>query len=156
MQALLDWHVAGGGAGNNDLVGGLVGNSTATGSTITASSATGDADGGNDLLDYVGGLVGYNAGSIIASYATGVANGGAEDVDHVGGSGGTDTRLVPLSPQAMLLAMQTGEPGSFDSVGGLVGNNGGTITESYGFGTAIGVENLGGNALVAPCPPSPV
>ena len=95
----------GGGAGNGDIVGGLVGWQQS--GAITASHATGDVDGGvADTGDIVGGLVGrWDSGAITASYATGDVDGGAGSSDRVGGLvgqqyGGAITPVGALATQA--------------------------------------------------------
>ena len=127
---------ADGGAGSNDLVGGLVGGQNGAGS-IRASYATGNADGG-DGRDRVGGLVGWQSGSITASYATGIADGGDGPDNTVGGlvgyqgSGGSITASYATGNA-------DGGAGDQDEVGGLVGwQDGGSITASYATGNADG------------------
>ena len=105
-----------GGAGGAVYVGGLVGEQD--GGSITASYATGKVAGGTGgPTDYVGGLVGFQIGgsSITASYATGKVDGG-----------GIGTGTIRIIANSFNLV---------DYVGGLVGLQGGSIIDSYGFGT---------------------
>ena len=64
---------ADGGAGNLDVVGGLIGWNND--GTIVASYAIGDADSGAGSTDVSGALVGLNVGSIAASYGFGAIRG---------------------------------------------------------------------------------
>ena len=125
---------ADGGAGSDDIVGGLVGGNTGT---IIASYATGSADGGVGTTDNVGGLVGISTGIITASYATGSVNGGADTSDNVGGLAGQNQGTITAS---YATGNADGGDGSSDYVGGLVGWNasGATITASYATGDADG------------------
>ena len=98
-------------------VGGLVGYSNYT---ISACYATGNATGtGNG----VGGLVGINeSGTISACYATGDATGGGFDAGGLVGYnfGGTISACY-----------STGDASGDSDVGGLVGKDDGTVTNSY-------------------------
>ena len=105
--------------------------------TVTASYASGDADGGDGGNDAVGGLVGYNDGTITASYAGGAVDGGDGDFDCVGGLVGFNNNSGTITASYASGDVDGGD-GDFDRVGGLVGLNRGTITTSYGFGTATG------------------
>ena len=124
-----------GGNGSFGRVGGLVGRQDA--GSIIGSYATGNADGGEDN-DAVGGLVGWQqGGSIIGSYANGDADGGAGGgTDRVGGLLGAQSSGSIIGSYAAGNA--SGGMGISDLVGGLVGTQGGSHTESYGFGSAYG------------------
>jgi len=126
--------------GGFDYVGGLVGQQT--GGSITASYATGDVNNGGGHNNLVGGLVGEARGSIIASYATGNVQGVAANNDTVGGLVGQ----IGGSPQ--IIASYAIGDADGKNVGALVGHqSGGSIQQSYGFGTATGAN---GNTLGAP------
>lgn len=125
--------VTGGAVSGKSAVGGLVGlnfagsieNAYATGAVISSDN-------------YVGGLVGYNsAGSITNAYATGEVR---SSYSYVGGlvgyngSGGSITN-----------AYATGEVRGNNSVGGLVGyNGGGDIRNAYATGAVTGDLSVGG------------
>ena len=131
---------ADGGDGNSGNVGGLVGFND--GGTIIASYAMGSADAGTGNNDIVGGLVGRNSGgTIIASYAIGNANGGAAN-DAVGGLVGWNRDAGTITA-SYATGVANGGAGTMDAVGSLVGANAATITESYGFSTAINGEEPG-------------
>ncbi|TSD13503.1 hypothetical protein DP107_11800, partial [Haloglomus irregulare] len=111
-------------------VGGLVGQNRGT---ISGSFATGDISGQYD----VGGLVGKNKASITTSYVTGSATG---DYD-IGGlvglqNGGTVTGSYATADVT----------GNNDGAGGLVGQNrdDSSVSRSYASGTVDGSENVGG------------
>ena len=119
--------------GNNSRVGGLVGYNSD--GEISACYATGNATGTGDSAR-VGGLVGYNTGAvakIIACYSTGSAT-GTGDYARVGGLVGQNDR------GSIIACYSTGRVtiGSSPFVGGLVGFNSGTITDSYFDGATSG------------------
>jgi len=99
---------------------------------ISASHAVVDVTGAADT----GGLAGYNAGTIDASYAAGTVEGDAA----VGGLVGWNA-----AGGAITNAYATGvASGSNVAIGGLVGENGGTIDASYATGTVSGDSGVGG------------
>ncbi|MES2535016.1 MAG: filamentous hemagglutinin N-terminal domain-containing protein [Pseudomonadota bacterium] len=114
-------------------VGGLVGNS-ATGGTITNAYATGDVSAAGPNA---GGLVGFNSNSTISkAYATGSVTG----TTIVGG-------LVGYGFGAISDAYATGTvTGTGNYVGGLLGYNdiGHTVTNAYATGSVSGLGNVGG------------
>ena len=119
------------GSGSSD-IGGLVGYNTS--GTISNTYATGNVNGSS----YVGGLVGYNRnnGTISNSYATGNVHG----MGTVSGglAGKNDTTGTISNTYA------TGNVNGVTTVGGLVGNNSGTISNSYAnTGTVSGTTNSG-------------
>ena len=126
------------GGDNFDHIGGLVGRQN--GGSITASYAKSTVNG-EIGIDNVGGLVGWQkGGSITASYATGAANGG-DGNDHIGGLVGQQSANGEITASYYAIGSVNGGDGN-DNIGGLVGwDNGGSITESYGFG--IEKERLG-------------
>ncbi|WP_407050868.1 MBG domain-containing protein [Methyloraptor flagellatus] len=125
--------------------GGLIG--TVDGGSVSSSSASGNVTGAGYQ---VGGLVGFlvNAGSVTQSYATGNVTGtntsagngyigGLVGANGYSGNGGTISRSYATG-------IVTGASGP---VGGFVGHNEGTITDSYATGPAIGTgtaSNIGG------------
>jgi filamentous hemagglutinin family protein len=153
---------------SNNGTGGLVGYNAAGGS-ITNSYATGSVDGQN--AD-VGGLVGVNAGAVSSSSASGAAtstNGTAgglvgDNSGQVSGShaSGSVTAGAPTAGGAAVAGGLVGwnEPGaaiatsyylsgtvnggSFGDIGGLVGENSGSIDQSYASGTVSGSSSVGG------------
>jgi filamentous hemagglutinin family protein len=112
--------------GSEKSVGGLAGSSSGS---ITLSYATGAITGSV----WVGGLVGQNTGLIIASYATGAV------VGNQAGDFGVDIGgLVGMNSASISRSYATGAVSGFASVGGLVGDNNGSlapITQSYATGT---------------------
>ena len=118
-------HRTGTGVGDDSVVGGLVGRNDGTiRAAYSRAAATATAHDSNEAL--AGGLVGHNsdAGEIAASYAAGDAT----------ANRGTDT---------------TGAADNNSFAGGLVGQNGGTITASYATGHAAAVgKNTHAGGLV--------
>ena len=106
-------------------VGGLMGYMN-SGGTMQRSYSTASVTGSGDDI---GGLVGNNIGTLTASYATGAVTG----VDYVGGLVGANSRALNSSDSGSIIASYaTGEvSGTGSNVGGLVGANAGTITNSY-------------------------
>ncbi len=106
-------------------VGGLMGYMN-SGGTMQRSYSTASVTGSGDDI---GGLVGNNIGTLTASYATGAVTG----VDYVGGLVGANSRALNSSDSGSIIASYaTGEvSGTGSDVGGLVGVNAGTITNSY-------------------------
>ncbi len=120
-------------------VGGLVGSNGSPsfndGSTITNSYATGNVSGDS----FVGGLAGSNPGSsntIIASYATGHVSG----TEYIGGLVGNNKGVVSNSHSTATTAA------SGKSAGGLVGSNEGSIIDCLAAGTVSGNHRVGGLA----------
>ena len=121
-------------------VGGLVGRNAGS---VTASYVAGSVEG----TFRAGGLAGRNAGSVTASYATGSVEGrnfvgGLVGSNHVSGSSVTASYAA-----ASVL-------GGNLSVGGLVGGNSGTVTDSHydesvsGRSFGIGADDTDGNNTV--------
>ena len=91
-----------------------------------------DVTGG---VDRVGGLAGENGGSIINSYTSGQVSGGGR----VGGLAGLNSRTAPTSFGVILGSRSSaGITGNGDRVGGPVGSNSGSITNSYATGDVAG------------------
>ena len=139
--------------------GGLVGQND--GGTIEGSSALGAVTGANQ----VGGLVGENKGSISNSYAQGAVTGDSQTGGlvgrHLGGTisgshsdsevAGTDSRIGGLvgvnESNARIVNSYTGgnaRVAGKNQVGGLVGENKGTISNSYTQGVVTGDSQTGG------------
>jgi len=119
-------------------MGGLVGLNSGS---ISYSNALGRVDCGNNSS--CGGLVGNNGGTISNSYATG----------GVSGTGTSVGGLVGINAQgAIATTYATGTVVGLTNVGGLVGNNNGTISNAYwnsglvqtgiGAGTTTGATEL--------------
>lgn len=110
-------------------VGGLAGLNDGT---ISDSYAVGIVNG---TSDYVGGLVGKNSySSITGSYADGIVTGASYVGGLVGGSEGYYPDY-PLIDESYATATVTGT-GNY--VGGLTGNNQGTVRHSYAVGRVTG------------------
>ncbi len=109
--------------------------------TLTNDYATGSLVGeGND-----GGLVGNNVGTISDSYTTGSVTGGALGIQSLGGLAGRNTGTISNSYST---AAVTPNGLSSDIVGGLVGFNfGGTISNSYATGVVTGGAGVTGGLL---------
>ena len=114
-------YATGDATGTENNVGGLVGNNEGT---ISACYATGNAS----ARFYVGGLVGYNEGTISACYATGNATGTGSSV------GG----LVGYNEGTISACYATGNANGASDVGGLVGRSEGPISACYATGNASG------------------
>ena len=114
---------ASGTVSGEDSVGGLAGVNEKEG-TISNSYATGNVNGtGTGTGNYVGGLVGNNFGGISNSYATGNVNGTG---NYVGGLLGVNEKEGTISN-----SYASGTVSGRDSVGGLVGYNTRTISNSF-------------------------
>ena len=121
--------IEGGSVTGVENVGGLVGYNSGT---ISACYATGNTTGTGTN---VGGLVGYNSGTISACYATGNTTGTG---DNVGGLVGSNFGTISA-------CYATGDAtGTGDNVGGLVGENQSTIRACYATGDATGSSDVGG------------
>ena len=148
--------------GTGTLVGGLVGynegpisDSDARGSLVRGHSSVGGlvgenkgpgpisdshASGSVQSLNLSGGLVGWNHGSITDSSASG------DVVDPPSSTGLTSGGLVGLNDNgAVIRSSATGDvTSSGNAIGGLVGRNVGTITESVASGAVTGIDLVGG------------
>ncbi|WP_169802030.1 beta strand repeat-containing protein [Neokomagataea thailandica] len=118
--------------------GGLIGLNSGT---VTVASASGAVDGRD--IDNLGGLIGNNKGSITAAYATGAVNDMTSliPVASVGGLVGWNWDVGILNS-----VYATGKTSVTNNgiVGGLVGENNGSVTDAYATGTVSGA----GNSLV--------
>ena len=135
--------VSGGGSYSQN-VGGLVGQNYE--SSIANSYATGKVTVGTNA-EAVGGLVGSNYGtsSIVNSHATGMVS--ADASKYIGGLVGDNWAGDIGNSYALGAVKVTGTWGtSSEAVGGLVGNNNGSITNSYATG-AISVFGGGASAI---------
>ena len=129
-------------------VGGIVGESDLV---IT------DADANVDIIAtnaYVGGIVGYNSGTIMNSRASGSITPAYEEVDDVGGIAGYSDRWAAISlcisEMDLLNVTRSSTVYRLDEgVGGIVGTNHGSVSESYAKGTVEGTEDVGGIAGVS-------
>lgn len=146
-------------SGRYQAAGGLVGRNHS--GTISDSYATGDVSG---VLS-VGGLVGANFGPISNSYAKGIVSGSEE----VGGLVGTNYSSISTSYATGSVSATgnyaggvvgynendgtttdtyaTGSVDGKDSVGGLVGYNGGAITRTYAVGNVLGKGDFAGGTV---------
>lgn len=117
----------------DNYVGGLVG-INADNSTINNAFATGNVIGSSN----VGGLVGFsvNNSMITNAYATGAVTGFN---DYIGGLVGMNTGISTISN-----SHATGETTGRNYVGGLVGINGGIISDAYAMGVVTGQDFVGG------------
>ena len=118
-----------------DQVGGLVGSNIGT---IEKSYMTGDVKG----VKTVGGLAGINGGTIQNSYTTGKVEG----VNFVGGLVGSNNKYYSTNQYAKIKKTYTtgNVEGKEDFIGGLAGDNIGTIEESYTTGNVKGRNGVGG------------
>jgi len=117
-------------------VGGLVGYGGGSGK-INTSYATGSVNEEGTNGKGFGGLVGYNKGAISNSYATGSVTGGAYS-DFVGGLVGYNNAGVTTSD-----IYATGSVSGTENVGGLMGYNGGTVSNSYATGSVTAAPSSG-------------
>ena len=91
----------------------------------------------------IGSLVGNNSGTITDSYATGDVEGDSRVGGLVGESENLGTTASIINSYATVDVESKGELGVG---GGLVGDNGGTITDSYATGDVEGASFIGGLA----------
>jgi filamentous hemagglutinin family protein len=121
----------------SSMTGGLVGTNSLAG-TITQSYATGNVN--NSFLG--GGLVASNAGTITQSYATGtVASYDDSNFNSAGGLVGYNQGTGTISG-----SFATGAVSGGYYTGGLVGNNVGSITQSYATGSIHPLSTRPGSA----------
>lgn len=133
------------GANNSDSragLGGVVGVNNANG-TVGLVDSLGITNGGDELYLHVGGVIGYNLGKLSSAYNESIVSGR----NQVGGiiglndAGGVVTDIVNAGSV-------TGWDFSNDersyNVGGLIGTNGGSVTNGRNNGTITGTENVGG------------
>lgn len=124
-------------SGTHNQIGGLVG--ILNGGTVTKSHATGAVSAN----DYVGGLVGiFWAGTVSDAYATGNVSGRAGIGGLVGSSQVTATTVFHSYATGTVSGMG-------NTVGGLMGNNGGTVSESYATGSVSTTGLYAGGLLGA-------
>ena len=142
-------------------VGGLVGNDN-TGSSISNSYATGSVVGSN----WVGGLVGFNNGTVSNSYSissvSGVGYVGGLVGDNYSGSifnsyssgnvSGTGTSvyiggLVGINVSTVSNSYSVSSVTGKSYIGGLVGDSTGTITNTYASGTVSGTGGFVGGLI---------
>ncbi|VGO21274.1 GLUG motif-containing protein [Pontiella sulfatireligans] len=117
----------------SDYVGGLCGHND--GVTIVNCYATGSILGD----DYLGGLCGHNdAGAIEDCYATSSVTGGGVNADYLGGLCGLN------DAGSIVYCYATGNISGVNYLGGLCGENSGTIPNCYATGNISGVNYLGG------------
>ena len=125
--SVLDSSFDGDVSGRASHIGGLVG---ANGATIRYSSAAGTVSGSSSN---VGGLAGSNTGTIAASFATNsvTANSALWVGGLVGRNGGPYTR----GHGSIIACYSSGNVSGRDDVGGLVGENYGSISFTYSTGS---------------------
>ncbi len=121
---------------SNNYIGGLVGSNSGS---ISNSYATGSASGTGSTSSYVGGLAGYNTGSITNSYAATSVSGNGE----VGGLVGFNDSSGSIS-NSYATGGVTGTGNNNNDIGGLVGYNPGSISNSYAAGSVSGNTGVGG------------
>ena len=165
---ILDVHVTKGEVQGLQYVGGIVGNMEKTTANldnvsyegvVRGGSAVGGLAGGSygtiakssaNVKIYakgntIGGLVGSNKGNIKRSEATGSIHPIGSSIFDVGGLVGYNISggyIFASRASVDILPLNTGIPGS--DLGGLVGDNYGTIEQSYATGNVIGKNGVGG------------
>jgi hypothetical protein len=103
---------------------------------VVAVNITGS---GNFYDDYVGGLVGYNgSGTLAQCYSTGTVSGTTENLAVGGLVGYNGSGTLAQCYSSVLVS------GSAYDVGGLVGLNGGIVTQCYSTGAVSGTYEVGG------------
>ena len=136
-------HASGSVTGNSSYAGGLVGFSNYT-LSILQTYATGEVSG---LASNAGGLVGHiSSGEISNSYSLGDVKINA-DVQSVGGlvgSTGTTTLITSAYASGDVIVGASGVGGGGGWVGGLVGENAGSIEFSYATGNVNSGYDVGG------------
>ena len=119
----------------------IAGPGTSSSRPISDSYATGSVTGSVSGDGGLGGLVGYiTRGSITTSYATGSVTGSVSGDGGLGGLVGYITRGSITNSYATGSVEGAGSVG----VGGLVGSNSGTISDSYAIGMVSGTDPVGG------------
>ncbi len=121
------------GGASAERLGGLVGLNLAT---IQARYATGAVSGGASSRD-VGGLTGRNAHTVRASYAASAASGN-ERVGGLVGSTSTASAITASYSTGVVTSVLTAGGRIVAVVGGLIGINNGTVTDSYWNTTTSG------------------
>ncbi len=165
---ILDVHVTKGEVQGREYVGGIVGNMEETTANLDKVSYEGVVRGGSvvgglsgrsygmiaessaDVKIYakgsdIGGLVGSNKGNIKRSEATGSIHPIGSSISDVGGLVGYNINggyIFASRASVDILPLTTGIPGT--DLGGLVGDNYGTIEQSYATGNVIGKNGVGG------------
>ncbi len=114
--------------------GGLVGYNLGS---ILSSYTIGQINGNSNI----GTLAGSNAGSIISCYCSGIATGSFD----CGGITGINAGIITSCFSNSTVQICKGRPSQY--VGGLVGNNPGSITSSYCIGTVSGNTNINPGGL---------
>ncbi len=129
-------HASGAVTGGNQ-VGGLVGKNRGS---VTSSHATGDVTGtGTSGRGYVGGLVGWHLGGTISgSHTENKVVGAALGIGGLVGVSESNARIV--NSYTDLGSRASGK----NKVGGLVGENRGSISDSYAKGAVTGNSQVGG------------
>ena len=107
--------------GGGPYVGGLAGQNENDG-MIIASYATGSVNGASES----GGLIGRNEGTIVASYATGSVTGTGDDIGGLVGRSYGNGLII-----ASYATGRVSGSGLTTYVGGLIGDNSGTVADSY-------------------------
>ncbi len=142
-------NASGVGSVNNDyaaIVGGLVGLNNQPGQIVN-SYATGNVSGTNQVQ--LGGLVGGNFATITNSYATGAVTGSGQGA--VGGLVGLNVADASITGSRATGAVTGNGPVTGDNglmVGGLVGDNSGTIANSHATG-AVALSAAGATVAAA-------
>ena len=129
-----------GSVSDGEFLGGLVGYNSGT---ITNSYATGSVSGS----DYVGGLVGFNntGGTVSNSYATGSVYGSPYNSYYLGGLVGWNYTGAMVSNSYATGSVSAGSANYVGNyVGGLLGENDGTVSNSYAMATVSGSNAVGG------------
>jgi filamentous hemagglutinin family protein len=121
-------------------IGGLVGQNGSSGS-ITGSYVSGGTVTGTGR--WVGGLVGVNLGAIDGSHVVGNTVNGVIAGDGVGGLVGWSAFGANISNSYVSISNVSG----LASVGGLVGDNGGSVGNSYVNGVAVVANNTVGGLV---------
>ena len=137
--------------GARTFVGGLAGQNGLTGTgggpgTISASSATGNVAGGTNSS--IGGLVGFNSANstVTGSHASGnVALTGSGGWG--GGLVGQNTGLIELSFYGPGTVSGNGNVSQFAIIGGLAGQNQGTVNNSHATATVSGTLVTAGGLI---------
>ena len=166
---ILDVHVTKGEVQGREYVGGIVGDMEKTTANLDNVSYEGVVRGGSsvgglagrsrgritdsnaDVEIYakgsdIGGLVGENEGDIEKSEAAGlilpIAGSSITEVGGLVGYNISGSHIFASRASVDILPLNTGIPGS--DLGGLVGDNYGTIEQSYATGNVIGKNGVGG------------
>jgi len=121
-----------------DRIGGLIGYNDASAEVINCSSSVDVNASGYQG----GGLVGANLGLVQNCTASGSVTGN-RDLGGLAGINGSDSVIIKSSATGSVISSTAGDSTWGKSIGGLVGDNNGSVTRSYATGPVVDQGNVG-------------